>query len=332
MIPTHARVKCCHPACKSAVLSGSILLRLTVEVRRGKQHPNRAYCKYLQPLNSHTNVLPHKHCTVQPLFLLCPVHWDPSAITPSYGAGWSPPHVARGATWGPRISSEFVVPWAPVTAWTTITTLPPPPWTGAQIIKSKDGSFGSEQEAEVLPSCTFWYIGTLWAAVLAGRVFLGKGVHRSRRHSKPAKWICSPHHFLKSRTRYLWVCQVAQVGLEPVATPAAVQMNWVNYWPCGGVETRTLNSLLPEAFCIPLATRRSHEHTLSMQTASQYALVEKKSVLKQKQCQHWAQRWGGGGDGHPHPFCLLPLDSPETWLSFNKENEIPRSFVWERGA
>lgn len=42
-----------------------------------------------------------------------------------------------------------------------------------------------------------------------------------------------------------------------------------------------------------LAMRPSHEHTLSMQTASEYSLVAKKGAMRQKQCQHWAWYCGG---------------------------------------
>lgn len=53
------------------------------------------------------------------------------------------------------------------------------------------------------------------------------------------KWSFSPHNF--SCIPYLWVCQVTQAGLKPASAPGQCRQ-WVNYWPCGRVETRTLQS------------------------------------------------------------------------------------------
>lgn len=50
------------------------------------------------------------------------------------------------------------------------------------------------------------------------------GTQFSKMQQTAAKWIWSTHHFSKSCPQYLWVCQVTQAAMEPVAAPAAVQM------------------------------------------------------------------------------------------------------------
>lgn len=154
------------------------------------------------------------------------------------------------------------------------------------------------------------------------------GTQFSKMQQTAAKWIWSTDHFSKSCPQYLWVCQVTQAGMEPVAAPAAVQMvgELPTMWQGGQQDTQLTpswsvlhtsgNKMLAWAY-------PEHANNIWVCLGGEQGCPEAEAVPALS-----TELWGC--DGHPHTFCLLPPDSPEIWLLFNKENESPRCFAWER--